>query len=600
MSMVQAHPGIEKIAAETNGVVDGIPVREIIREVFRNPDHGTPDNISKAGCLALALRSNEAGGLSKGHLVWNLWRKYFPPADVAFNTTSRINCPDFSGVSIKNLNFRKFDLNRADFSKCIFNSVAEFSCSILGGVNFCSAKFQEEGFFNDAEISSSKFDDVDFSYRASFTGATFTGPTSFTGMCAVGGAVDFSNIRCVDTFGRCTLDFSGAYFSEANFTGVDFPHGVTFRSATFRTLAQFRQAKFGGTANFIDARFGPITHFRAALFMADALFLGCKFQGLVDFCGAIFPHAIDFSACVFLGKADFGGMSWGEFGKSMPPERLDSYKHGALQTESGPDIFYRLSLLGAQFNDESVFSNRKFKDAIQFGLFRNIEGYQAVRLSPDRRPLRSDQGELILEELPSVLEKTSFAVPPIFHNADIHPATSFEEVVFTSTGQPGALRAYCTLKQVFSKQQVVREEQRFFRLEMKEEALRERGLKRLLFRAYETFADYGFSITRPLKYGSLGVLVLTLVYGFLSWAGQCGFSVGAGCSFAPQWIEFSLLQTLPLPGLEKLSETARGEFWPVGLWWGVVLSLLVIIHKTLSLAALFLVGLALRNLFKFK
>lgn len=51
MSSVQDHTDIEKLPLE----IDGIPVRETIREIFRNPDNGTPDNISKAGCLALAL-----------------------------------------------------------------------------------------------------------------------------------------------------------------------------------------------------------------------------------------------------------------------------------------------------------------------------------------------------------------------------------------------------------------------------------------------------------------------------------------------------------------------------------------------------------------
>ena len=83
--------------------------------------------------------------------------------------------------------------------------------------------------------------------------------------------------------------------------------------------------------------------------------------------------------------------------------------------------------------------------------------------------------------------------------------------------------AYRTLKLAFNKQQAVREEQRFFRLEMEEETLRETGIKRWLFRAYKTFSDYGFSVTRPLKYGGLGVLVLTLLYG-------CGLRISEGLS----------------------------------------------------------------------
>ncbi|WP_291921991.1 pentapeptide repeat-containing protein, partial [Limnohabitans sp.] len=196
--------------------------------------------------------------------------------------------------------------------------------------------------------------------------------------------------------------------------------------------------------------------------------------------------------------------------------------------------------------------------------------------------------------------KCNFAEVPTFHSCELNQDTSFEGSVFPpATGSEEAARAYRTLKLAFSKQQAIREEQRFFRLEMEEETLRETGLKRLLFQAYKTFSDYGFSITRPLKYGGLAVLVLTALYGLLSWLGQCGLSVQA-CHFAPQWLEFSLLQTLPLPGLDKLSEAASKAFWPQGAWWSFGLSALVILHKTLSLAVLFLIGLALRNLFKLK
>ena len=44
------HPNIEDLP----DLLEGIPVREAIRQLFRDPANGMPDNISKAGCLALA------------------------------------------------------------------------------------------------------------------------------------------------------------------------------------------------------------------------------------------------------------------------------------------------------------------------------------------------------------------------------------------------------------------------------------------------------------------------------------------------------------------------------------------------------------------
>ena len=51
------HPDLETLPLEINGT----PVRETIREIFRNLANGTPDTIRKAGCWALALKSNALG-----------------------------------------------------------------------------------------------------------------------------------------------------------------------------------------------------------------------------------------------------------------------------------------------------------------------------------------------------------------------------------------------------------------------------------------------------------------------------------------------------------------------------------------------------------
>ncbi len=375
------HPDIEKLPLE----IDGIPVRETIREIFRNPENGTPDNISKAGCLSLALKSNEVGWEGAGHVVWNAWRENFPVS----RSGSPKNNADFEGV---------------DFSVC-----------------------------TDSEVSFRRFQ---FGRRASFKKATFA-------------------------------------------------KKISFMDAVFGDSSTFHQAKFLGGANFRSS------------------------------------------------------------------------------AQSDTKFFLRTRFSECQFAEVVNFSNRTFLSSVSF-------------------------------------KGTKFDTFPVFHGCELHQDTSFEDAIFPpATGNENAARAYRTLKLAFSKQQAIREEQRFFKLEMEEETLRETGIKRWLFRAYKIFSDYGFSVTRPLLYGGVAVVALSLVYGLLSWLGQCGSSMGA-CRFAPQWLEFSLLQTLPLPGLDKLSEVASKAFWPEGAWWGLGLSALVILHKTISLAALFLTGLALRNLFKLK
>ena len=67
------HPDIEDLP----DLLEGIPVRESIRQLFRDAANGTPDNISKAGCLALALKSNEAGCVGKGMWFGMLGDEHF-------------------------------------------------------------------------------------------------------------------------------------------------------------------------------------------------------------------------------------------------------------------------------------------------------------------------------------------------------------------------------------------------------------------------------------------------------------------------------------------------------------------------------------------
>lgn len=470
---MREHPDLQKLPLE----IDGIPVRETIREIFRNPENGTPDNISKAGCLALALKSNEVGGHEKGYLVWNAWRWAFPIRRKDMHPIIPdmwINYADFrnGNFSERDINFSFFEFGHgADFSKCSWERYADFF----------QAKFGDE----------CKFIKAILGVRADFRLAQF------------GDFCDFSELEC----------------------GHD---------------ALFEAAIFGRSANFSKGKWNERIYFSGANFDDGLKFDGTTWGGFVSFLG------------------DFvDGLN----NRLMTPEK-DERTDLVLKTKIGKN-FGKVSFENCEFQGLADFENRQFTGSTSFA-------------------------------------GTKFLITPRFYGCELHENTSFEGTFFPQpTGSEESARVYRTLKLAFSKQQAIREEQRFFKLEMEEETLRETGINRWLFGAYKLFSDYGFSVTRPLLYGSVAVVALSLVYGLLSWLGQCGLSVGA-CHFAPQWLEFSLLQTLPLPGLDKLSEAASKAFWPQGAWWSFGLSALVILHKTLSLAVLFLIGLALRNLFKLK
>jgi hypothetical protein len=95
----------------------------------------------------------------------------------------------------------------------------------------------------------------------------------------------------------------------------------------------------------------------------------------------------------------------------------------------------------------------------------------------------------------------------------------------------------------------------------------------------------------------IALIVAAAIYASLSYQANCSCLY---CEFSSAWIEFSVLQALPLPGLDKLSDTLRSKLFADSGWSSIAVTLTVISHKTVSLLALFLMGLGLRNLFKLK
>lgn len=386
----------------------------------------------------------------------------------------------------------------------------------------------------------------------------------------------------------------------------------TFIGSTWGDRCRFISSQWSKNCNFLGSSWGDDANFNGAKWGQGAYFVSAQWRGSAYLEGTQWGRDINFNGACWFGKVNFGGVDLKTLRHLFQDQKQsDKAKDWSEQHGGESNIFFNIDFSGARFLGDTDFSNRQFKESSIFGTLQSTpkkltplvnDAGERLRVKRDlttNLPIIENDG-LVFEPDPDQRLHVVFAVAPKFFGCDIHQDTSFEGAEFPKpTGSEEAARAYRTLKLAFSKQQAIREEQRFFRLEMEEETLRETGLKRWLFRAYKELSDYGFSITRPLKYVGLGVLALTLVYGKLSWLGQCGLSVQT-CHFSPEWLDFSLLQTLPLPGLDKLSEAASKVFWPAGAWWGLVLSALVILHKTISIATLFLVGLALRNLFKLK
>ncbi|MEQ1814802.1 MAG: hypothetical protein ABL860_10205 [Candidatus Nitrotoga sp.] len=162
----------------------------------------------------------------------------------------------------------------------------------------------------------------------------------------------------------------------------------------------------------------------------------------------------------------------------------------------------------------------------------------------------------------------------------------------------GAARAYRTLKLAFAQQHAIREEQKFFRLEMQAETGIATGNKKRLYQLYEKISDYGFSLMRPLKYWLYCLAGFTLIYGLLT--GTYGWNGNISWERTMQWMHYALLNAVPLPGFDKTLDVLRSELFSKAAIIQFLVTMLEILHKTVSLVAFFLIGLALRNLFKMK
>ncbi|SDQ75917.1 hypothetical protein SAMN05216487_3725 [Pseudomonas sp. UC 17F4] len=377
-------------------------------------------------------------------------------------------------------------------------------------------------------------------------------------------------------------DFSGIDFrrlknacgGDLTFADFEFGDGVNFSNTQFRRHWEFDRAVFGERADFSGAFIGARSSFKAARFERFTKFENVTFEDWIDFDFAECGLDVSFAGSTFGASVRFNGVSFGPditFDRctfasgccfeTLRPERPESI--GWAPYEPIHDSFNAISFKACTFQGEAIFKNRVFRDKACF-------------------------------------DDSSFATPPDFSGCTLHQYVTFDGVEFPApSGEQGAIRRYRTLKLAFNDLQAGHEEQRFFSLEMAEIAAAQKGHKKWLFDVYAKLSDYGMSIVRPATWYAISFCVFALLYGLMSWVTYC-FPEGSECIASSKWIEFSLLQAIPLPGLDKMVEAV----WPVDVKArGVVsglMTVLIITQKLVSLLLLFFIGLALRNLFRFK
>lgn len=406
-------------------------------------------------------------------------------------------------------------------------------------------------------------------------------------------SVDFTN-HVFNEF----VNFSHFNFgSNANFEKVEFKKQAFFAYANFGEDANFDLVKFHNGAVFQNVKFEYGVHFRCAEFTKLAFFCHALFGGKADFSGAKFNGQTSFDKVVFgneliFNQANFDcvvtsfmGASWEDFCLTYPLEEIDSIKLWAAKRNLQPGRISCASFCGVKFNGIVDFSGNEFVGKTRFSLSYILDSNKKFA------PFKFESGTPIV-----------FGLPPIFHNCKFNQDVSFDRAEFpNSNGHESSIRAYRTLKLAFAQMQAVREEQRFFRLEMAEEHKAIKGSGRWLHSTYALLSDYGFSTLRPFLLLLFTLFAALVAYGLLAEYSICMPFLNH-CSLSKDWFEFGLINAIPLPGFDKYAEGIRNKLFDLNqpTAFQLLTTTVVILQKSFSILAFFLIGLALRNSFKMK
>ena len=528
-------------------------------------------------------------------------------------------------------------------------------------VDFDRAAFQGEAVFSDAIfLGVTSFRGTRFLTGARFVDATFFGRAVFE-YAAFGAGASFGNARFFDDTSFHTATFladamfdrasfaSNATFIDATFQGELFLYGCNFSNSALFTRTNFERGAY-----FEDATFGGHAKFQDAAFWKEAAFKASTFLRSADFFGATFAGATDFSAVIFLDDASFAGEPRDLTKKpadqiiTVGPNSDGIGWSGELGSHGGPTDRGRrsvksLSATNAVFAADVDFSNRDFLSKGDFkgarflgkvtfhgAILHQDVSFQGAAFEGALSPLtplptldyvQSSQLKLAASAM-SLNDDGVLNGPPDWHGS----WRAARLAKFQSTDQrfEDLERSYRTLKQAMEAVRHRNEEARFFKLEL--QARRKRhdipGWERWASYAYEVLSDYGGSVSRPLTW----LLIL-----WISCATFVGFQVDRVCTHhvltsntsdilnaaCPhevtlernmlqagfEALTFSGANMVPLPKAlsgETVHEDAAARVLTqyANPGWRFALALVTTFQTLLSLALIFLTGLALRRRFQ--
>lgn len=592
--------------------------------------------------------------------TWNQWRKAFPRAHADFRGVdftdgdystidfSEFEFPDAIGhscVSFDGAIFprgmafsnAKFGLNASFYDATFEGKVYFYGTSFAPGANFSLTKFKEAAIFKDA----------DFGEFSSFASATFGISTAFVNV-KFGNHANFMaskfgyETKFIKTnLGSSCCFFNASFDESAEFSECDFGQKSDFRNSTFNDQSLFLSTSFGKFSNFSESQFGDAasfdkcsfsdhTYFIEANFGNSTRIVDCNFGNDLSFFGATFKDntkihrntsgmETDFSQSAFNGKSDFSESRYGEhaifqniallgpsnfnniifdgacdFSYSRQPKHpqekinatpfskyLETHAVSDQKTSDHAEIseFQAISFCGSSFGGDAIFTGRKFTSTANFGPCTKAD-------------------------IPNSKQKeTSFLGAAEFHGCSFSQDTSFKNTNFRSEQSEKYVLAFRTLKGLMRELNATQEEQLFFRLEIEAEQSKQSKGRKILYRLYEVTSFYGVSIARPICTLLFFMVVFGAAYGLLADHYATHANPISGESRTWQWLRYTTINTFPIPGFDKtllgLREALFGDGEEYG--WHLTLAIaLEMIHKLISFGCAFLLGLALRNLFKMK
>ncbi len=624
----------------------------MLRKIFDSApeEYGTLQEPTKKGLIRIAKEKFAA---------WNYWRKIHPLVYADFrnvNFTEAENyindfshfqfrashengpCVSFDGAIFceqTRFNHAIFESN-ASFHDATFTGILEIENSEFGsGANFSKANFKQAAIFRNANFGrSANFSNSKFGISTLFEKVKFGDHANFMN-------ANFGyNLKFKETnFGNSCCFFDCRFDEITEFNSCSFGDSSDFRKSEFKDQALFVNSNFANSSNFMETIFGDVLIFESCDFQNHTYFMDtkfgtssritdCNFGDHLSFHASEFGENIrikinkcgeqpDFSHAHFLGKADLSESHFGKFSsfqnivftghtsferttfhgdvdlsfsrhKNIPNSANKILPFAKYSTEEKSVIeateaeakehseFQEVIFSGTHFGGDAKFTDRKFKSTANFGPSepKTIGDWKDVR-------------------------PTKFFGIAEFHGCAFSQNTSFEQAFFFVEKNEKYALSFRTLKGLMRELDATQMEQHFFRLEIQAEQKHQSTGRKILYDIYRKTSFYGVSIARPICTLAIFTLLFAITHGFLADIHASTAAIGVDWERTWQWARYVIINAVPVPGFDKAQIELRDDLFGKGgiATFAMALEML---HKLIALGCAFLLGLALRNLFKMK